>query len=112
MNAEMQVLQSLDAAQDAFRRLPDAGDRASLARNALQQVAQAPWPMMSRSNEAEQHGWLTRLRELLADIEREPESDNLMQWVQEGQWCAQELERDLRSGFRRFPLGNSALSEP
>ena len=96
MNAEMQVLQALDAAQDAFRRLPDAADRAAIARQALQQVAQAPWSMISRDSEAEQHGWLTRMRELLAEIEQEPESDSFMDWVREGQWCAQELERDLR----------------
>jgi vacuolar-type H+-ATPase subunit E/Vma4 len=97
MNASAQVLQALDAAQDAFRQIPDTmGDRAEIARAALQQLAQAPWSMVARAEEAEMHGWLSQMREALQKIEQDPEGDDVTRLVEEGLWAANELERDLR----------------
>src|SRR5687768_6105385 len=97
MNASMQVLQALDAAQAAFRQIPGTlGDRAQIARSALQQISQAPWSMVVRAGEAEQHGWLSQMREALERIEQDPEGDDLDQWIEDGLWAAMELERDMR----------------
>ena len=99
MNAEMSVLQALDAAQNALRRIGETpvDERRRLAHDALQQVANAPWSSVMRANEAEQHGWLSQMREALGQIELEPEGEELERRVEEGLWAAQELERDLRS---------------
>lgn len=97
MNASAQVLQALDAAQNAFRRIPDySGDRAEVARLALDQVTMAPWSMVGRAEEAEMHGWLAQMQDALRQIEQDPEGDEVMRWVEDGLWAANELERDLR----------------
>jgi hypothetical protein len=98
MNASMQVLQALDAAQDAFRRVRGAtGDtRAEIARNALQQVVTAPWSMVFRAPEADQHGWLAQVQDALRQIEDDPDADDIEALADEGLWAANELERDLR----------------
>ncbi len=99
MNMQAQVLQALDAVQDAFRRLGDPAtvhDRAAIAREALQQVAAAPWSTVMRAEEAEQHGWLSQFREALLRIEQDPEGDDVPELIENGQWAAMELERDLR----------------
>ncbi len=98
MNASAQVLQALDAAQQAFRRIRGAQgeDRATIAHGALQELATAPWSMVTRPDEADQHGWLSQMREALQRIERDPEGSDIDRLLEEGQWAANELERDLR----------------
>ena len=99
MNAEMQVLQALDAAQQAIRQMRSndaTGHRDDLARQALRALAAAPWSMVARANEAEQHGWLTELRETLQHIEEDPEGPENGPAMDEALWYADELERDLR----------------
>jgi hypothetical protein len=98
MNAEMQVLQALDAAQAAFKRMTgmEAAERARTARAALQKVIGAPWSLVTRPEEADQHGWLSQLREALQQIEREPEGGEVERLAEEGLWAANELERDMR----------------
>jgi hypothetical protein len=99
MNAEMQVLQALDAAQAALRQLPDwpGKERARAAETALQQLIGAPWSLVTRPAEAEQHGWLSDLRAALQRIKEEPESGEVERLAEEGLWAANELERDMRS---------------
>lgn len=100
MNPEMQVLQALDAVQDTLRRLPAApeAERAQLAHVALEQLVAAPWARLGRPQEADAHGWLTQLRDVLRRIEERPflELDELDALTSEGLWAASELERDLR----------------
>jgi hypothetical protein len=99
MNAEMSVLQALDAAQEALRGIAEApgAERKRLAHDALQQVANAPWSSVMRASEAEQHGWLSQMREALQRLELAPESEGVERLIEEGLWAADELERDLRS---------------
>jgi len=101
MNAEAQVLQALDAAQAVLRRIqspPPEGepDIEEPVRRAHEQLLAAPWSMALRTGEAEQHGWLTDLREAFRKIEDDPQSDDVTRWAEEGLWAANELERDLR----------------
>jgi hypothetical protein len=98
MNAEMQVLQALDAAQAAFKQLPrmPAAQRARTAHTALHQIIAAPWSLATRPEEAEQHGWLAQLREALQRIEQDPEGGEVERLTEEGLWAANELERDMR----------------
>jgi len=96
MNASAQVLQALDAAQAAMKRITDAGDRSKLAREAREQITRAPWSQVARAGEAEMHGWLAQVKDALQGIEDDPEGDDVVRLVQEGLWAAQELERDLR----------------
>jgi hypothetical protein len=98
MNSEAKVLQAIDAAQSAFRRLRGAtsDERARIAREALQEVSMAPWSMIAREEEADQHGWLSQMREALQRIEMRPEAEEFDRLVDEGHWAANELERDLR----------------
>jgi hypothetical protein len=102
MNAEMQVLQALDAAQAALKQLPrlPAPERARAAHRALEQTLAAPWSLATRPEEAEQHGWLAQLQEALQRIEREPEGPEADRLTEEGLWAANELERDLRGLLR------------
>lgn len=100
MNAEAQVLQALDAAQDRIRRMRtnDAlGHKDELAREALRELDRAPWSMIARAGEAQQHGWLTELREALEQIQDDPESPEADEATDRALWCSQELERDLRT---------------
>jgi hypothetical protein len=98
MNAEMEVLQTLDAAQAALKRLPGMPpqERARAAHQTLHQIIAAPWSLATRPEEAEQHGWLAQMREALQRIEREPESGEVERLTEEGLWAANELERDMR----------------
>src|SRR5437660_1674370 len=110
MNAEMQVLQTLDAAQAALKRLPGlpAQERARTAHAALHQILAAPWSPATRPEEVEQHDWLAQMREALQRIEREPESGEVERLTGEGPHLhplrgyprgyptANELERDMR----------------
>ena len=98
MNAEMQVLQALDAAQAALKQMPrlPAPERARAAHQALQQMLGAPWSLATRPEEAEQHGWLSQLEEALQRIEQHPEGQEAERLTEEALWAANELERDLR----------------
>lgn len=99
MNAEAQVLQCIDAVQDSLRRMRsnDAlGHKDRLAAEALTALDRAPWSMIARPREADQHGWLTDLREALEQIVDDPESDASDQALDRAIWCAAELERDVR----------------
>ena len=98
MNGEEQVLQAVDRAQAALRLMPALSptQREQQAHEALAQVAAAPWSMVARASEADQHGWLSQLREALGKIEEEPDAENVEQIADEGLWAADELERDLR----------------
>jgi hypothetical protein len=99
MNPEAKVLQSLDAVQDLIRRMrTDAGvgHKDELAREALQALTRAPWSMVMRTHEAEQHGWLTELQENLEHLEDDPEGSDADDAIDQALWCSLELERDLR----------------
>jgi hypothetical protein len=102
MNAEMQVLQSLDAAQAALKQMPraPAAERARAAHRALEQMLAAPWSLVTRPEEAEQHGWLSQLQEALQRIEQQPEGQEVDRLTEEALWAANELERDLRGLLR------------
>jgi hypothetical protein len=99
MNAEMKVLQALDAAQQALRQMQGneaTGHRDRLAHSALQALSTAPWSMVTRTGEAAQHGWLTELRDALQHIEEDPEGPQTADAIDEALWASLELERDLR----------------
>ena len=102
MNADMQVLQALDATQAALKQLPRlrAPERARTAHRALEQMLAAPWSLVTRPEEAEQHGWLSQLEEALQRIEQHPEGEEAERLTEEGLWAANELERDLRRLLR------------
>jgi hypothetical protein len=99
MNAEMQVLQALDAAQAALRRLAagPTGDAEETARQALELLRAAPWSMVMRADEADRNGWLAEARQALQQIEQNPDSEEVIEHASGGLWAANELERDLRS---------------
>jgi hypothetical protein len=100
MNAEAQVLQAIDAVQDAVRQMRSndaVGHKDQLATRALAALDAAPWSMVARASEADQHGWLTDLREALEQIVDDPESDAADAAVDRALWCASELERDMRT---------------
>ena len=102
MNPEAQVLQALDAAQAALKRLQTPPPEGAVGMeeavaSAHRQVLAAPWSMVLRSSEADQHGWLAQLREALQQIEDDPYGEEVDRRVDEGLWAANELERDLRT---------------
>lgn len=100
MNAEAEVLQALDQVQLLVRRMRsnDAlGHKDELAREALQALNRAPWSMVARAHEAQQHGWLTELRESLEHLQEDPESEEGDAAMDNALWCSMELERDLRT---------------
>jgi hypothetical protein len=99
MNAEMEILQALDAAQAVFKQASEltATDRGRLAQEALRQVAGAPWSMTMRAAEADQHGWLEQLRDCLRRMADDPDGVDVEEAAEEGLWAANELERDLRT---------------
>jgi hypothetical protein len=99
MNAQAQVLQALDAAQAALRRIEANAqeDAEEIARSALEQLINAPWSMVARASEADQHGWLIQIRESLRKIAEDPFGEDVERLAEEGHWAANELERDLRA---------------
>jgi hypothetical protein len=99
MNAEAKVLQAVDAAQAAFRRFRELTpeERQETARQVQQELAMAPWSMVTRPNEADQHGWLGQLRDCLQRVADEDDIEELSDTIDEGLWAANELERDLRT---------------
>jgi len=114
MKAEMHVLQALDAVQAALKQLPGqrGAARARTARAALQKLITAPWSLVARPGEADQHGWLPQLREALQRIEREPESEAAAQQIEEALWAANELERDMRALLGARPGQLKAARSP